>query len=79
MVREILSKFNLILFLLDVCRIRLDYDAFTLTVPSTVQASQGQCLNEFMTVRYRKVVVVQLIVLDDDHRQNNCSNGSNLW
>ena len=52
MVREILSKVYLISVLLDVCRIRLDYDEFTLTVPSATQASQGQCLTEFMTVRY---------------------------
>eukprot|EP00091_Calanus_sinicus_P004300 TRINITY_DN14551_c0_g1_i1.p1 TRINITY_DN14551_c0_g1~~TRINITY_DN14551_c0_g1_i1.p1 ORF type:complete len:184 (+),score=30.52 TRINITY_DN14551_c0_g1_i1:164-715(+) len=33
----------------DVCRIRLDYDEFTLTVPSATQASQGQC-SEYMTM-----------------------------
>jgi len=34
----------------DICRIRLDYDAFVLTAPSAVQATKGQCLTESMTI-----------------------------
>ena len=38
--------------LVDICRIRLDYDTFVLTQPDTNQATQGQCLVDIMTVRH---------------------------
>ena len=37
----------------DICRIRLDYDLFVLTAPNAVQATQGQCDTDVMTVRDR--------------------------
>jgi len=34
----------------DICRIRLDFDAFVLNAPSTVVTTQGQCIDEVMTI-----------------------------
>lgn len=34
----------------DICRIRLDFDLFVLTAPSTVTATQGQCTTDLMTI-----------------------------
>jgi hypothetical protein len=58
MVRELLSKVITAPVLLDVCRIRLDYDEFTLTQPLTAAATQGQCLTDSFTVRYQKKDVI---------------------
>ena len=34
----------------DVCRLRLDYDLFVLTTPSTADAATGQCNTDKMSV-----------------------------
>lgn len=35
----------------DICRLRLDYDLFTLTTPSTATAKDGQCTTDKMTIK----------------------------
>jgi len=35
----------------DICRIRLDYDVFTLTTPNTANAKGGQCDTDKMTIK----------------------------
>jgi len=43
----------------DICRIRLDYDLFVLTAPNAVQATQGQCDTDVMTMTTTAQTVAQ--------------------